>query len=188
MIVDDEIKEEFFRVLRENPPQHPEADWPPLFCFLKEGVLTNVDMGDFNPLENELTKDILSTFMSEVVRRTQADAVVFVSTVWHVAYTEEASKKIGVAYKRFVEEHGREPRSYAELGVIKPEHDPDRTEKVIVQLMDAENVELYTASIKRYADEPPSLGEFEAEDEPRVAAGRFVTPIQEAFREVANTA
>jgi hypothetical protein len=136
----------------------PDDDWLPVLMFesteLEAPTIVGLPLEGF---QDYASKDILAAGLRLLCEQVHAHRVAMVTSCW-VGHRFGSREEL--------------PEDY------RPSDDPQRTEAVVVTVIEPDTVEIHTAEIKRRKDFPPSLGEWEVLDFGVPAEGRFIDAIQ----------
>jgi hypothetical protein len=153
-----------------GPTIDPDGDWIPcLHVYTDQGAALIALL----MMENDQTKDLCAKIMYNIIRRTNPNAVAFVSTAWQGDPDSHAT----MDREDFLE-------AYRKGWIPRPSQDPDRVEIVMVLLVEKNhNCTMLFGEIERSPDQPPKIKEWREMTDTNAGDGRFGEAIMNGFRD-----
>lgn len=149
----------------------PDDDWMPcLHIYTDQGAALIVLL----LMENDQSKDLCADVMYNLIKRTNPDAIAFVTTAWRgdPFLNNQFEDK-----EAFLE-------AYRKGWIPRPSLDPDRVEIVMVLIVDRnKNSTMLTGEIIRSPDQPPKIKEWTEVTDTDPGEGRFGEAISNGFRD-----
>jgi hypothetical protein len=171
-IIMREIDIDHFKSLIERQGKNlpPDDDWLPFLFLVKDKKIALIGMP---PANSQQEKVLTANILKIVIKRTNPDAVCYVSTAW-VGEPLEAN--------RFVDEKGFE-EAFDKGWIPRPSEDPDRKEVVIMVVMNRfDESGISMGYIKRRKDRPPMIKRWKDQiAKGESIGGRFGEAITEGF-------